>query len=183
MDRELNRKKYHWRPLDPGRIDHARGPVRLVIRTEGRAAQAGHDRGVQQQYLDRKREIEAAGGMLVEVRTELELKRLISRDLRRHFDLTGQLPIDVDLEQIARGHGCGVVDGKIKIPDCQITYQTSGGSLKTENQDYRSGSGRRLAVKLMLGFQIGGMRRRKGLIIRDTLMVGRRALPDEKREL
>lgn len=179
----------HAHDRDVSRGPAIRLPNVLEIEFERRLNQKGHDAGVVAQYEARKREIERAGGLVLSVTTELQLKRAISRDIQASFEVAGHVSA-WELERIAREHGCQVAeDGRIKIPDVRVEYMTSSGQVKVENQDYRSGRGYRIALKVSLGFKIGngpGMSSRKierGLRIRDRSFGSRRASPDEKPKL
>jgi hypothetical protein len=163
MDRELERER-NVGPRSASWI-----PRTLPI--EGRIRQLKHDAGVQDQFDARRRQIEAQGGRIIAVRSELELKRSIGKDISDYAARTGSWPHGDHLEKIARDHGTGVVDGHIKIPDTQIEYETSGGEKMTENQDFKSGRGMRLTRKIALGFKIGGLKVRQALGIKPSRAV------------
>jgi hypothetical protein len=172
MDRRLNREQV---------------PLGLRVLVEGRASQRVHDAGVQAQYLDRTLEIRDAGGRVLGARSELQLKRVIAKDRQEHLARTGELPDAWELEQIAKEHGTGSIEGHIKIPDNQVTYREGADETVTENQDYMSGRGKRLAMKVALGFKIGGLRRgkkrtvRRRVLVPDTVLHGRSTVPSPVR--
>lgn len=166
---------------DPG----SRWPSELLV--EGRGNQREHDRGVQKQYLELKRTVEASGGRILKVESELELKRKVAKARQEFYERTGERPNREHLEMIAREFGCAVgSDGRVKIPDSRVIYSTASGEVKAENQDFSSGRGRRMKHKVEQGFVIGGIgrgRKAGGLRIPDSKPRGRRALPDLPRDL
>jgi DNA-binding PadR family transcriptional regulator len=87
-----------------------------------RPREAKHDAELYHLFQAEAFRIENAGGKLLRVLLDYELRRDLNRDRAR---LGKQKNDPQDIEGVARRHGLVVVDGKIPLPDMRIEYQTA----------------------------------------------------------
>ena len=114
-----------------------------------------HDADLYRLYQKEADRIEQAGGRLVRVILDYELKRNLNRDLAR---LGPQTDVLNAKEEIAEKHGLRVVNGKIPVPDLRVEYETPELDLRhvdleLATREYRP---RALAAKAAAGFSIYG---------------------------
>jgi hypothetical protein len=190
--RELNAVKL----ARPGRFAPAHdrywniGGHRVLVPAEERFSQRYHDSKMRAYFVEAARKIQRKDGRILWVTGELELKRKMAKARGDYHRAYGGYPSGPELEELARRRGIGVgEDGRVKVPDFQIVYADRDGNVKTENHEWFSGKGQRLAQKMALGYKIGGIsrktRRRMRARIRG-ISVGRggsRMLRDRRRVL
>ena len=114
-----------------------------------------HDADLYRLYQKEADRIEQAGGRLVRVILDYELKRNLNRDLARLGPQRDSLDAK---EEIAEKHSLGVVNGKIPVPDLRVEYETPELELRhvdleLATREYRP---RALAAKAAAGFSIYG---------------------------
>jgi hypothetical protein len=115
--------------------------------------EAKHDADLYRLYQAQATHIRSAGGRLVRVVLDYELKRSLNRDLEA-LDKEGRSP--EALEQIAERHGLAVVNGKIPVPDLRIEYDSQQTEqehvdLELATRNYRP---RALVEKAQAGFSL-----------------------------
>jgi hypothetical protein len=116
-------------------------------------AEVRHDVGIYRMYQQERAAIEAAGGTVVRVVTDFEIKRRLMSELNKR----GEDPQDMRRKSaIAIRHEISLVKGRFVIPDLRVEYETREGELsrvdlELATRDYKSSQ---IAAKTAAGLKI-----------------------------
>jgi hypothetical protein len=115
--------------------------------------EAEHDAQLYRLYQKEAARIGRAGGRLLRVVLDYELKRNLNRDLAA---LGAESDVWEARERIAEEHGLSIVNGRIQVPDLRVEYETVGTDrqhvdLELATRHYRA---RSLAEKAKAGFSL-----------------------------
>ena len=133
------------------------------LKTSGQALYAGfvkpreiaHDAALYRMYQAEAKHIESQGGRIKRIVLDFELKKKAYSPLARARELS---PPEYARKQaeIAEANGLKVIDGKIRLPDLRIEYETANGEaarvdLELATEHYR---GEHMSAKGRAGFKI-----------------------------
>ncbi len=123
-----------------------------------KAREARHDAALYRLYYQEKARIESAGGRVLRVVVDFELKRSINRQLAKLKSETPSEQLNRKNE-IAQEHGLKVVNGKIPLPDLRLEYETPGQDQTKVDLELATGHYHRseLAAKAQAGFAMYAM--------------------------
>jgi hypothetical protein len=119
----------------------------------GRPAEQDHDRGMQWLLRSIIRDVKRHQGKVLEIRTELDLKREIGREIAS----LGHKMTPQEQLQIAENHNLKVVDGIVLIPDAQLVIERKTGVVELANVEFLSRHYNRgqIMAKQRAGFLLG----------------------------
>ncbi len=121
-----------------------------------KAREASHEAAVYRAGREESRKIEEAGGRVVRIRCDSELKSEVARATEKARARHGGAEADRIKQATAEELGVPVVDGKVLYPDLQIEYIDADGregrvSVEVATGHYR---GKEVAAKAAAGFQM-----------------------------
>src|SRR2546425_3871329 len=133
------------------------------LKASGQALYAGfvkpreiaHDAAIYRMYQAEAKNIEAQGGRIKRIILDFELKKKAYSPLARARQLSPGEYARRQVE-IAEEHGLKVIEGKIRLPDLRIEYETANGEparvdLELATEHYR---GEHMSAKSRAGFKI-----------------------------
>ncbi len=119
-----------------------------------RPAELAHDVAVYRAAGAAQARVEAAGGRIVRVRIDAELKGLVAAPAERARQTAGREAAGAARRQAAEELGLPVEDGKVLVPDAQVEYVDAAGRTGRCNVEVASGHyrGREIRAKARAGF-------------------------------
>jgi hypothetical protein len=117
--------------------------------------EVAHDAAIYRMYQAEAAQIEASGGRVKRVVLDFELKKRVFSPLAK-VNRVAPLEYARQQGQVAHENGLKVVQGKIRLPDLRIEYETAAGEaarvdLELATEHYR---GEHMAAKKQAGFKI-----------------------------
>ncbi len=136
-----------------------------------RPAELGHDVAVYRAAGLAQARIEAAGGRVVRVRIDAELKGLVAARAERARQATSQPAADAERRRAAEALGLPLQDGKVLVPDAQIEYVDAAGrtgrcNVEVASEHYR---GQAIRAKAQAGFALYASSSRAASAVRRAL--------------
>ena len=136
-----------------------------------RPAELGHDVAVYRAAGLAQARIEAAGGRVVRIRIDAELKGLVATRSERARQTTDQPAADEQRRRAAEALGLPLQDGKVLVPDAQIEYVDAAGrtgrcNVEVASEHYR---GQAIRAKAKAGFSLYASSSRAASAVRRAL--------------
>ncbi len=136
-----------------------------------RPAELAHDVAVYRAAAAAQARIEAAGGRVVRVRIDAELKGLLAARSERARGRTNDAAADAERCRAAAALGLPVADGKALVPDAQVEYVDAAGrtgrcNVEVATEHYR---GRSIRAKAKAGFALHASTERAAAAVRRAL--------------
>lgn len=136
-----------------------------------RPAELGHDVAVYRAAGEVQARVEAAGGRVVRVRIDAELKGLVTARSEQARRTDGRAAADEARWRAAEALGLPVENGKVLVPDAQIEYVDAAGrtgrcNVEVASEHYR---GQAIRAKAKAGFAMYASSRRAASAVRRAL--------------
>jgi hypothetical protein len=114
-----------------------------------------HDAAIYQAYLVAKNDTEKAGGRVVSVKLDDELRKNVNQDLAKD-SANGAEPSAARVKEVAARYNLVVQDDSINYPDAQLEIERPDASRATINLEVITEhySGKSIAAKAAAGFQL-----------------------------
>ena len=141
-----------------------------------RPAELSHDIAVYRAACAAQARIEAAGGRVVRVRIDAELKGIVAARGERARQAGGREAASAARQQTAEALGLPVDErGKVLVPDAQVEYVDAAGRTARCNVEVASGHyrGRSIRAKAKAGFALYASSARAAATVRRALGGGR----------
>ena len=136
-----------------------------------RPAELGHDVAVYRAAGREQARIEAAGGRVVRVRIDAELKGVVAARAERARRSKSESAADAERRRAAEALGLPLRDGRVLVPDAQIEYVDAAGrngrcNVEVASEHYR---GRAIRAKAKAGFALHASSSRAASAVRRAL--------------
>ena len=146
-------------------------PEQRTLSGAVKPSEMGHDVAVYRAAHAAQARIEAAGGCVVRVRIDAELKGLIAARAERARQAGKREAADLARRLAAQSLGLPVEGGKVLVPDAQVEYVDAGGragrcNVEVASEHYR---GRSIRAKARAGFVLCAPTARAASAIRRAL--------------
>ena len=138
-------------------------------------AEVGHDVAVYRAAVAEQRRIEDAGGRVIRVRIDAELKGRVAAATERARQSAGREAADAARSRAASEEGLPMDGGRVLVPDAQVEYISAAGvggrcNVEVASEHYAGGA---IRAKAKAGFRMYAATSRAAAVVRRALARGR----------